>query len=106
MVTDLPCRRGATSLRADAAEIEWLLQAAAGRLRVGGGSLATLGRCATHFEKALKDKLKDHVRSRLSGHAYPREICFIDDLPMTITGKIQRGVLRQMDRRRGHDDAM
>ena len=54
-------------------------------------------------DKALKSKLQDHVRSRLSGHAYPREICFIDDLPMTITGKIQRGVLRQMDQRRAHD---
>ena len=54
-------------------------------------------------DKTLKSKLQDHVRSRLSGHAYPREICFIDDLPMTITGKIQRGVLRQMDQRRAHD---
>ncbi|MEP5839835.1 MAG: hypothetical protein ABJ322_19180, partial [Marinobacter sp.] len=33
-------------------------------------------------------------RHRLSAHAYPREIEFVDELPKTPSGKIQRFVLR------------
>ncbi len=42
----------------------------------------------------LADKLKTFVRSRLSAHEYPREIEFIDQLPMTVTGKIIRKELK------------
>jgi acetyl-CoA synthetase len=42
----------------------------------------------------LKEKLKDHVKKHLAGHAYPREIEFIDKLPKTRSGKIMRRVLR------------
>ena len=59
----------------------------------------------TSADDRLKDQLQEHVRTRLSAHAYPRDICFIDDLPMTITGKIQRGVLRRIDARRAKGDA-
>jgi len=48
----------------------------------------------------LKSELQEHVRSNLAAHEYPREVVFIDTLPMTVTGKIQRAVLRQMDTRR------
>jgi acetyl-CoA synthetase len=48
----------------------------------------------------LKSALQDHVRANLAAHEYPREVVFIDDLPMTVTGKIQRSVLRQVDQRR------
>jgi acetyl-CoA synthetase len=34
------------------------------------------------------------VRRRLSTHAFPREIEFVDELPKTPSGKIQRFVLR------------
>jgi acyl-coenzyme A synthetase/AMP-(fatty) acid ligase len=34
------------------------------------------------------------VKSNLSAHAYPREIEFVDQLPKTASGKIQRSVLR------------
>jgi hypothetical protein len=34
------------------------------------------------------------VRTRLSAHEYPREIAFIDELPLTTTGKIIRRELR------------
>jgi acetyl-CoA synthetase len=34
------------------------------------------------------------VRERLAPYQYPKEIEFIDALPMTTTGKIQRNVLR------------
>jgi benzoate-CoA ligase len=38
--------------------------------------------------------LKNHVKSRLAPYKYPRWIEFIDELPKTATGKIQRHVLR------------
>jgi len=39
--------------------------------------------------------LQSHVRTRVAAHAYPREVRFLDALPMTATGKIMRGVLRR-----------
>ena len=42
----------------------------------------------------LKDKLKLYVKKHLAGHAYPREIEFIDKLPKTRSGKIMRRVLK------------
>jgi acetyl-CoA synthetase len=44
---------------------------------------------------ALAKELQQHVRSRLSLHAYPREIEFLAELPKTPSGKVQRFVLRQ-----------
>ncbi|MAK44370.1 MULTISPECIES: AMP-binding protein [unclassified Spongiibacter] len=46
-------------------------------------------------DDALVEALQQHVRSRLSTHSYPREIEFVDALPKTSSGKIQRFVLRQ-----------
>ena len=43
---------------------------------------------------ALEDEIRNHVRGRLAPYEYPREIEFIDALPMTTTGKVQRRVLR------------
>ena len=45
---------------------------------------------------ALKRDIQDHVKSRLAAHEYPREIVFVDELPMTTTGKIVRRSLRDM----------
>lgn len=42
----------------------------------------------------LKTKLQQHVKKHLAGHAYPREIDFIDKLPKTRSGKIMRRVLK------------
>jgi acetyl-CoA synthetase len=42
----------------------------------------------------LKEILKQHVKKHLAGHAYPREIAFIDKLPKTRSGKIMRRVLK------------
>jgi acetyl-CoA synthetase len=42
----------------------------------------------------LKEKLQQHVKKHLAGHAYPREIDFIDKLPKTRSGKIMRRVLK------------
>jgi acetyl-CoA synthetase len=45
-------------------------------------------------DQALRDELQELVRRRLSTHAFPREIEFVDELPKTPSGKIQRFVLR------------
>lgn len=46
----------------------------------------------------LARELQQHVRTRLSAHAYPREIEFLNELPKTPSGKIQRFVLRARDK--------
>ncbi|MEI8153517.1 MAG: AMP-binding protein, partial [Hyphomicrobiales bacterium] len=43
---------------------------------------------------ALADEIQAFVRTQLSAHEYPREIAFIDELPMTTTGKVIRRLLR------------
>ena len=43
---------------------------------------------------ALKAKLQEYVKTHLAGHAYPREIEFIDKLPKTKSGKIVRRILK------------
>ncbi|WP_340268693.1 AMP-binding protein [Sphingobium mellinum] len=48
-------------------------------------------------DPALAEALRLHVRSRLSAHAYPREIAFVTDLPKTPSGKVQRFLLRQQE---------
>lgn len=42
----------------------------------------------------LKEKIMQFVKKHLAGHAYPREIAFIDKLPKTRSGKIMRRVLK------------
>ena len=41
-----------------------------------------------------------HVRGKLAPYEYPKEIEFIDALPMTTTGKVQRRVLRLREEER------
>jgi acetyl-CoA synthetase len=43
----------------------------------------------------LTTELQDHVKHRLAFYEYPRLIRFVDELPMTTTGKIQRAALRR-----------
>jgi acetyl-CoA synthetase len=43
---------------------------------------------------ALASEIREFVRTRLSAHEYPREIAFIDEMPMTTTGKVIRRLLR------------
>ncbi len=45
----------------------------------------------------LKEKLRLHVKNHLAGHAYPREIEFIDKLPKTRSGKIMRRILKAQE---------
>jgi acetyl-CoA synthetase len=48
----------------------------------------------------LARELQAHARTRLSAHEYPREIEFIEALPVTTTGKVKRADLRQLERTR------
>ncbi|MEO0792928.1 MAG: AMP-dependent synthetase, partial [Pseudomonadota bacterium] len=45
---------------------------------------------------ALATEIQTFVRERLAAHEYPRVVRFLDRLPMTVTGKIKRGDLRQL----------
>ena len=42
-----------------------------------------------------EEELKAFVKARLAPYKYPRFIAFVDDLPKTATGKIQRFKLRE-----------
>ena len=39
--------------------------------------------------------LQDHVKASIAPYKYPRRIEFVDALPRTPTGKVQRNVLRE-----------
>lgn len=41
--------------------------------------------------------IQNFVRTTLARHEYPRKIEFVDDLPLTTTGKIRRNVLRERE---------
>lgn len=45
--------------------------------------------------ETLAQEIKDLVHTRLSAHAYPRHVEFVDALPKTPSGKTQRFLLRQ-----------
>ncbi len=45
----------------------------------------------------LVAELQAHVRGKLAPYEYPKEIEFIEALPMTTTGKVQRRVLRLLE---------
>ena len=51
----------------------------------------------------LKADIQEHVRTRLAAYEYPHEIEFIDELPMTTTGKIMRRELRRRETETGRD---
>ena len=48
----------------------------------------------TEASNALADELSQFVKQRLSAHAYPREVEFVQQLPKTPSGKLQRFILR------------
>ncbi len=45
--------------------------------------------------EALAKELQNWVKTRYAAHAYPRQIHFVEELPMTPSGKIQRHLVRQ-----------
>jgi len=56
-------------------------------------------------DKLIKE-LQTHVRGKLAPYEYPKEIEFIDTLPMTTSGKIQRHVLRHKESERSKDNVI
>ncbi len=44
---------------------------------------------------ALAAEIQALVKTRLAAHAYPRQVHFVEALPLTTTGKVMRGVLRR-----------
>lgn len=46
--------------------------------------------------EALAREIQDYVKTRLAAHEYPREVAFVEALPMTTTGKIMRRELRRL----------
>ena len=57
-------------------------------------------RNAQAFEDGIRQALQAHVRGLLAPYEYPKEIEFIEQLPMTTTGKVQRRVLRLQEEAR------
>ncbi len=51
-------------------------------------------------DHALVASLQAHVKGKLAPYEYPKEIEFVDALPMTTTGKVQRRVLRLQEEER------
>jgi len=47
-------------------------------------------------DSALEQSIKEHVKKRLEAHAYPREVAFLKEMPITKTGKILRNELRRI----------
>ncbi len=56
-------------------------------------------------EHATDADLKAFVKDRLAPYKYPRAIVFVDELPKTATGKIQRFKLRAQAAADAHDEA-
>ncbi len=52
------------------------------------------------FDQELIQQLQAHVKGKLAPYEYPKEIEFVDALPMTTTGKVQRRVLRLQEEER------
>ena len=52
------------------------------------------------FDAELIAELQQHVKGKLAPYEYPKEIEFVDALPMTTTGKVQRRVLRLQEEAR------
>ncbi len=57
------------------------------------------------WETRLMFDLQRHVKGKLAPYEYPKEIEFVDALPMTTTGKVQRRVLRERELERAQREA-
>ncbi|MBB6357599.1 AMP-binding protein [Aminobacter aganoensis] len=50
-------------------------------------------------DAALAEEIRLWVRERLSAHEYPREVEFVDSMPLTTTGKVIRRIFRDRAKR-------
>jgi acetyl-CoA synthetase len=58
------------------------------------------------FDSELVAALQAHVRGKLAPYEYPKEIEFVDALPMTTTGKVQRRMLRLQEESRARQSGI
>ena len=63
-------------------------------------------RARAKFDTELVAALQAHVRGKLAPYEYPKEIEFVDALPMTTTGKVQRRVLRLQEESRARQSGI
>ncbi len=49
-----------------------------------------------HADKSLEESIRNHVKGKLEAHAYPRSIQFLEEMPMTKTGKILKNKLKEL----------
>jgi len=61
---------------------------------------ARFSEASGQFDLEMTATLQAHVKTMLAPYEYPKEIEFIDALPMTTTGKVQRRVLRLQEEER------
>jgi len=50
--------------------------------------------------EALAREIQEFVRGRLAAYEYPREVEFVAEVPLTVTGKIRRADLRRIEEER------
>lgn len=46
-------------------------------------------------QSMTEEELKDYCRGRIAHYKVPQYVCFVSEFPMTITGKIQKYIIRQ-----------
>jgi acetyl-CoA synthetase len=79
---------------------KWLNSDAINKIAIQAIKTTATAKNGTIFEQNLILELQNHVKSLLAPYEYPKEIEFIDALPMTTTGKVQRRVLRLQEEER------
>jgi fatty-acyl-CoA synthase len=47
-------------------------------------------------ETCTEEEVRGFCRGQIAHYKVPRYVCFVDEFPMTITGKIQKYILRDM----------
>jgi acetyl-CoA synthetase len=47
--------------------------------------------------ETLASEIQNFVKTQLAAHEYPREVAFVDSMPMTTTGKVIRRLLREQN---------
>ena len=65
-----------------------------------GAARASITSSKASFDAEITAQLQLHVKKMLAPYEYPKEIEFIDALPMTTTGKVQRRVLKLQEEER------
>ena len=60
-----------------------------------GAEVVAILKSRESLADALAAELQAKVRDEYSKHAYPRRVHFVDRLPKTPSGKLQRFLLRQ-----------